>query len=146
MEDVQGFSYRDFGAMVAAYLDAALWSSTDETSDDGGEPFDRNFSARDLDADAVQGAAIDCAAFLAIVQADPLLLGFEASDLHPAGHDFWLTRNGHGAGFWDGDWAQGDALTAVCKRFGEVNLYLGDGGWIGADGGGEAPSAPRGRA
>ena len=21
-----------------------------------------------------------------------------------AGHDFWLTRNGHGAGFWDGDW------------------------------------------
>lgn len=29
----------------------------------------------------------------------------KATDMTPAqaGHDFWLTRNGHGAGFWDGD-------------------------------------------
>jgi len=34
-----------------------------------------------------------------------------------AGHDFWLTRNGHGAGFWDGDWPEtGDALTEASKE------------------------------
>lgn len=41
-------------------------------------------------------------------------------DQHAIGHDLWLTRQGHGAGFWDGGWpAIGDALTEVCKRMGE---------------------------
>ena len=42
-----------------------------------------------------------------------------------AGHDFWLTRNGHGAGFWDGDWPEsiGKELTELSKSFGEVNPY-----------------------
>lgn len=52
-----------------------------------------------------------------------------------AGHDFWLTRNGHGAGFWDrgldsqiedeqGDmWNLGDALTSASKMFGEIHVF-----------------------
>jgi hypothetical protein len=49
-----------------------------------------------------------------------------------AGHDFWLTRNGHGAGFWDGDWPEPYAseLTRVAKEFGGYSLYLGDYGLI----------------
>ena len=49
-----------------------------------------------------------------------------------AGHDFWLTRNHHGAGFWDGDWPepQATALTDAAHAFGERNLYLGDDGRI----------------
>ena len=45
--------------------------------------------------------------------------------LDQAGHDFWLTRNGHGAGFWDGDWkdSAGASLTEIAKSFGECNLY-----------------------
>lgn len=43
------------------------------------------------------------------------------------GHDLWLTRNGHGAGFWDrGLGAQGDSLTAICEALGEVWSYVGD--------------------
>ena len=50
------------------------------------------------------------------------------------GHDFALTRNGHGCGFWDRDREGlpkflGDALTRVCrKKFHECNLYIGDDG------------------
>jgi len=47
------------------------------------------------------------------------------------GHDFWLTRNGHGAGFWDrglGD--RGDSLTAICEALGEVWTYVGDDGYL----------------
>ena len=47
------------------------------------------------------------------------------------GHDLWLTRNGHGAGFWDrglGD--RGDSLTAICKALGEVCTYVGDDGHL----------------
>jgi hypothetical protein len=43
-------------------------------------------------------------------------------------HDFWLTRNGHGAGFWDGDYEEelGEKLTAICKKMGSIDLYVGD--------------------
>lgn len=49
-----------------------------------------------------------------------------------AGHDFWLTRNGHGCGFWDGDWNQPaeTALTTLSESFGETWVYLGDDGKI----------------
>jgi len=46
-----------------------------------------------------------------------------------AGHgvDFWLTRNGHGAGFWDRGYGDaGDKLTDLAQSFGEANIYLGD--------------------
>jgi hypothetical protein len=50
------------------------------------------------------------------------------------GHDFWLTRNGHGAGFWDrselDQGGLGDRLTTMCKEFGEVYVYLGDDGKV----------------
>lgn len=44
------------------------------------------------------------------------------------GHDFWLTRNGHGAGFWDGDLEHdlGERLSQACKTFGECYIYAGD--------------------
>lgn len=45
-----------------------------------------------------------------------------------AGHDFWLTRNHHGAGFWDGDWEKQaeNILMEICKQFSENTCYLGD--------------------
>ena len=51
-------------------------------------------------------------------------------DMAHAGHDFWLTRNGHGAGFWDGDCAQpfGNALTVASHEAGERWLYVSDAG------------------
>ena len=45
-----------------------------------------------------------------------------------AAHDFILTRNGHGSGFWDGDWSEPMAtkLTELCDKFGEIDIYLSD--------------------
>ncbi len=45
------------------------------------------------------------------------------------GYDFYMTRNGHGVGFWDrGLGETGDWLTAMCKPFGEASVYVGDDG------------------
>ena len=44
-----------------------------------------------------------------------------------AGHDFWLTRNHHGAGFWEtSDWKelQGKKLTSNSQQYKEINLYV----------------------
>ena len=45
------------------------------------------------------------------------------------GHDLWLTRNGHGAGFWDRDLGElGSDLTLAAQRMGEVWVYCGEDG------------------
>ena len=56
----------------------------------------------------------------------------EYSKAGQAGHDFWLTRNGHGAGFWDGDWSDNYAemFTKGSKGYGQVDVFKGDDGKI----------------
>ena len=53
-------------------------------------------------------------------------------DMEQVAHDFWLTRNRHGAGFWDGDYEEeaGKKLTEIAHSFGEVHPYVGDDGKI----------------
>lgn len=48
-------------------------------------------------------------------------------DMNSAGVDFWLTRNGHGAGFWDrGNDRCLTELTRNSKPYGSFELYVGD--------------------
>ena len=105
------------------YIETALWSSMDGDDD---EPMDENYALGDIAPEALAKMTADCAAFQAkhydLISDDPSL----------AGHDFWLTRNGHGAGFWDGDWPEaiGEALTKASKAYGECDLYVGDDGQV----------------
>ena len=52
--------------------------------------------------------------------------------IEDAGHDFWLTRNGEGAGFWsragDREWKYGDSLTKIAKQFSPAHLLEGNDG------------------
>lgn len=113
------------------FFETALWSSTDNSRDDGGDPLDKNYSITDIDPVSAAGLAAECADFQRD-NADNLV----AYDLGTAGHDFWLTRNGHGAGFWDGDYDEPQAtkLTKASKAYGGVDLYVGDDGVIYASG------------
>lgn len=109
------------------YLETALWSSTG----DDDEPLDADFGAEDIAPESVASAREELAGFLAYVaECHPESLDELASDPARAGHDFWLTRNGHGAGFWDGDWEHGTALTKASKTFGSSDAYVGDDGSI----------------
>ena len=105
----------------AQYFETALWA---ETNDDG-DPLDGTYSIDDIDADFKKKSIKEIEDFLA--QAERFI---QADDLTDVLHDFWLTRNGHGAGFWDGDYCFGEELTNLAKAFGEVNLYVGDDGKI----------------
>lgn len=47
------------------------------------------------------------------------------------GHDFWLTRNRHGTGFWDRGLGEiGDELTRMSRPYGSQDLYVGDDGLV----------------
>lgn len=107
---------------LGSYLTTALWSSTD--SDTGGN-LDDKFSIRDIDKSAVNQAKKDLDKFFKL--AKEYLEGHSDEDV---AHDFWLTRNHHGAGFWDGDYEHGDILTKIANKFKEVELYVGDDGKI----------------
>jgi hypothetical protein len=110
---------------LRAYIAAALWSTTDESTPEGGDFLDENYGPEDLAPETAAQMEADCASFRAENAQD--IEGREAQ----AGHDFWLTRCGHGAGFWDGDWLEaGDRLTEACEKYPEVGLYVGDDGLI----------------
>jgi hypothetical protein len=116
-----------------AYIEAALWSST--TDDD--TPMDRDYSRSDISPETLAKMIADCAWFQA-EQAEWITDEYcnnshrEWGTNGQAGHDLWLTRNGHGCGFWDGDWEEPAAtkLDEAAKAMGEVNLYVGDDGRI----------------
>lgn len=117
-----------FAEFFAGYVTCALWSSTD----DEGNPLDDNFGAEDIGDDTDKAMREDCADFMRANAAD-LAAMMEATgrDMSSMGHDFWLTRNGHGAGFWDrGAGDVGDRLTDACKPYGGVDLYIGDDGKV----------------
>jgi hypothetical protein len=111
------------------YLETALWSSTVMLPAPYGisedDFYDEYFDIDDFTEESIEQAIADCTKFQED-NADDL------SDESPshAGHDFWLTRNGHGAGFWDGDYeeSKGDRLTAVCKSYGELYIWADNSG------------------
>lgn len=110
--------------MVNQYVVTMLWSST---ADNLGRPLDHDYSIEDLAPETLQKCVDDCNQFLALAGA--ITNGLDLEDL---GHDFWLTRNGHGAGFWDGDYekAIGLALTQIAESFSALDAYVGDDGKI----------------
>jgi hypothetical protein len=108
---------------LESYIETALWSSMDESNERGGEPMDKNYARRDISPEAIKRMTEDCSEFEKLIV-----------DLDPkhAGHNFWLTRNHRGAGFWDGGYPEdtGKRLTDAAHSFGECNLYVGDDGLI----------------
>ena len=119
--------------MVAAYIETALWSTTDNSTPQGGEPLDKNYDADDIAPDTMRQMREDCNDFLNANMEDVLTFDDRLRKcLEQAGHYFWLTRNGHGAGFWDGDWEHevGQRLTKAAKVYGGVDLIVGDDGKI----------------
>lgn len=103
------------------YIICALWSSTDNKD----QPLDQNYDVSDIDSKTKEKMIGDIVKFLKDAET-PL----EESELdeEQIGHDFWLTRNRHGAGFWDRglEKSLGEKLTKICHKFGEVDLYVGD--------------------
>lgn len=101
------------------YLETALWSS----NDDNGIPLDNDYSIEDISIESLERQSLELSQF--INDAGSLLDGLDMTDV---AHDFWLTRNRHGAGFWDGDYPEtvGQLLTHLSHKFKEVYVYVGD--------------------
>jgi hypothetical protein len=105
--------FRSLNEFTQGYIEAAFWTGTD-----GIEA--RSFS--DLAPETLAVMLADSMTFQ-LANAEDL----EAGDCRRHGIDFWLTRNRHGAGFWDRGYGErGDRLTKSAHTYGECHLYVGD--------------------
>lgn len=118
--------------MALAYLTCAAWSSP--VIDDEGHDVETDLSRYDFSVEAQIEAFWRCAEFLSHAKVREALTTGHWSPAQ-LGHDLWLTRNHHGAGFWDrfSKWGEdyeahaiGEALTALAHDFGERYAYVGD--------------------
>jgi len=125
----------DLETFVKHYLHAALWSS----ADNDGTSLTEEYCIDDFSTESIEKAIKDCIDFIALVnnlltEAFELETGDYYQHQHQyglvemAGHDFWLTRAGHGVGFWDRNLGEiGDKLTKITKdNFRDLDLYVGD--------------------
>lgn len=117
--------------MVRHYVIAGLWAThgwDGDLDDDGNqlENLDDKYGPEDMSEEAMASITADVTAFVMSNWAD-------LRDMDPAqaGHDFLLTRDHHGAGFWDrglGD--RGDRLTKASHPYGDSGFYVGDDGQV----------------
>jgi hypothetical protein len=104
--------------MFNAYLECAEWAD---------KPEDEDWDSYGFYSESMDLAWFECCAFLHLAE-------WNTQDwtMEQLGRDFWLTRNGHGAGFWDRDIGTEDSrskLTELSKVFGMRSIYT-NGGYI----------------
>jgi len=117
--------FKNLDSFTQGYVEALFWT---ECNSDNEELEDKCFS--DLAPGTLQEIIKDCKDFQ---ETNKVLLGAAYTmsyNEEQAGHDYWLTRNGHGAGFWDrGIGGIGEKLSEAC-RYTEVCVYAGDDGKV----------------
>jgi hypothetical protein len=113
--------YRDIyqPAINEAYVEALYFTDVNEDSD-----FDNHFDC-ELSPEALAKCNADCCDFVDLLIKERLFKKtLDIMTPEQIGHDFWLTRNGHGAGFWDrGIGELGVKLSDLAKTFGAVSVY-----------------------
>lgn len=127
-----------FARFLAGYTAALLWSSTGML--ENGEIV--NLDDYPISTQAEERCRADCLDFWTANESDihaaarDGYVGSTVADGYGlAGRDFALTRNRHGAGYWDGDLPKelGQRLTKAAHAVGENYPYLGDDGQVWVD-------------
>lgn len=131
----------DIAEVVREYIGTMLWlehcNGTVPTDDghehttDNPQDCDASLDYIGYDADALAPEALkeiesDVTDFVEANAAD--LDGLTAAHI---GHNFLLSRNGHGTGFWDRGWGErGDRLHDAASVYGTMGAYVGDDGQV----------------
>ena len=129
---------------TTAYIACALWCGMyDAENGIGPGHYNNSLTESDISETTLRVMREDCTRFFSDIET---LLPYGTEE--QAGHGFWLTRNGHGAGFWCRDVSVygseeiRDNLNVLCKNFrtipeagmvyrwGDFELYIGDDGKV----------------
>lgn len=115
--------WKSLDAFTQGYIECALWAGANED----GEPLDAEWTIFNISDNTLEEIIADCRDFQEFNFADLELANEMGRDDSHLGHDFFLSRNGHGTGFWDrGLGAIGDRLHAASKVYSTFELIPGD--------------------
>lgn len=115
--------------IVMGYCAAVEWAPSDNANDEALSTFDFERTALRHVLEFIGRCAIADIDYVAAVES----VGYSRERL---GHDFWLSRNGHGAGFFDRDElpkALRDALQSAAEACGVCDTYVDDDGVLRLD-------------
>jgi len=102
-------------AFIAAYIEAIYFTDTGD--------MDQPETGAELDPDFLRESIIDCLAMFSRI-----VCYLSDDNIEQAGHDFWLTRNHHGVGYWDRPEVYGDTyadmFTTIAKGMNSADAYF----------------------
>lgn len=126
-------AFTDLQPIAQGYIKCALWAvgNAESLSVEGDSVGEEDATFDDLAPETVAAMVAACELFELCHAADLDAAEDAGRDREHLGHDFWLSRNGHGTGFWDrGLGAVGDRLHDAAQACGSRDLYRGDDGRI----------------
>lgn len=120
-------TFNELDSFTQGYVEAMFWTDTGSDHEEEGLGEDASFA--ELAPDSLARIVEECRRWQ---EANATLLqeAYERDySEERAGHDYWLTRNGHGAGFWDREELEegklGDKLSKACE-YRSRSIYRGD--------------------
>lgn len=150
----ENLNQENLNQIFSGYIEAALWTEEERLKDDvginndddeddledespeqikfmqimknkGSKSFE-NFTREDIDNDSLIKAYTDIKEFLRLAGDQAVQEAVNKNGYERLGHDIWLTRNGHGAGFFDHSYEHEQELMNAAKKLKEVDLYVAD--------------------
>jgi hypothetical protein len=151
---INSFNQEDLNQILNGYLEAALWTEEERLNDEGQSnqyndddveenELDRlvkiqsnlnkknftSFTREDIEPNSLIAVYLDIKKFIKLAGDDAVKDAIENIRLDGLGHDIWLSRNGHGAGFFDRTYDNDNSeelLMKAARAIGEVDLYIND--------------------
>lgn len=157
--DIEGLhlTQGDLNEILKHYLITAIWTEEERLKDEMGgsnddqydnaedddeieklirlhhniehKPF-QNFVIDDIEPNSRIQAYVDIKNFLKLAGSEAVQEAINTNGLDRLGHDIWLTRNHHGAGFFDHSYQFEKALINAAHKLNEVDLYISDNGQL----------------
>lgn len=103
---------------IRGYIFCALWADLE----------DQTKTIDDITEEAVAEMVYDCHAFTE--ENGRMILYDDKYGPNDAGHDFWLSRNGHGTGFFDREIKYAQELQNAARLFGPKYVEVDDEGRV----------------
>jgi len=115
----------DLNKILKGYITCALWTDEEELKTQNAQI---DVDIENVDYNSLIASYNDIKKFIELAGSDNINYAIEANGLERLGHDIWLTRNGHGAGFFDHNYDEDveKKLIESGKSLGSKHIYIND--------------------
>lgn len=134
---LEDLSQDNINEILRGYLEAAIWTEEENLQEDINSRYDDesdvkeivkvdSFTIDDIDIDSKIDSYEDIKKFIKLAGDVAVKEAIDENGYFRLGMDIWLSRNGHGSGFFDWSYENEKALTKAADDLKSKELYIGD--------------------